>query len=44
MPYALVVELNGRSVFLSVHPTLKAASLARSRSAFKDAKIVTRKG
>lgn len=43
MKYALVVELNGRNVFLSVHPTLADASLARAQSNFKNAKILARK-
>lgn len=43
MPFAVVVELNGLSVILSVHPSYKAAFEAADASPFVGAKVVSRK-
>lgn len=42
MPFAVVVELNGRTLVLSVHPTHKAAFEAADASPFADARVVVR--
>lgn len=39
MPYAVVIDLNGRTIVLSVHPTFEAAQAVADASPFVDAQV-----